>query len=141
MLAAGRNHTVESHPEALGQQIVNDGVCSRAQVEENTWRTRVGGRERHSCVKLSQKRKIYCLYSSTKLGCKAGDSSSGALLPAWHQGLLSFQCTERGRECELELSLSSCSGISSLWSYPDLPPAVPSSPQQDLHSWCPIKAV
>lgn len=36
MLAARRNHTEESHPEALGQQIVNDGVHSRAQIEENT---------------------------------------------------------------------------------------------------------
>lgn len=36
VLAARRNHTEESHPEALGQQIVNDGVHSRAQIEENT---------------------------------------------------------------------------------------------------------
>lgn len=36
VLAAGRDHTEESHPESLGQQIVNDGVHSRAQVEENT---------------------------------------------------------------------------------------------------------
>lgn len=36
VLAARRNHAEESHPEALGQQIVNDGVHGRAQIEENT---------------------------------------------------------------------------------------------------------
>lgn len=35
-LAARADDAEESHPEALGQQVVNDGVHSRAQVEENT---------------------------------------------------------------------------------------------------------
>lgn len=48
VLAARRNHTEKSHPEALGQQVVNDGVCGRAQVEENTWENK--GRERHIYV-------------------------------------------------------------------------------------------
>lgn len=51
VLAARRNHTEESHPEALGQQVVNDGVRGRAQVEENTWEKKVGGkRETFICV-------------------------------------------------------------------------------------------
>lgn len=44
VLAARSNHTEESHPEALGQQVVNDGVGGRAQVEENTWENKGGGK-------------------------------------------------------------------------------------------------
>lgn len=47
VLAARSNHTEESHPEALGQQVVNDGVGGRAQVEENTWENKGGGEERN----------------------------------------------------------------------------------------------
>lgn len=36
VLAARGDDAEERHPEALGQQVVDDGVHSRAQVEENT---------------------------------------------------------------------------------------------------------
>lgn len=85
VLAARRDHAEESHPEALGQQIVNDGVHGRAQIEENTYKNEgrgVGrGRERPHVLwnNLRRGKYLHVLYCSTKLGCKGGGSDSMSL--------------------------------------------------------------
>lgn len=83
VLAARRDHTEKSHPEALGQQVVNDGVCGRAQVKENTWGNKGGGkRETFVCEPIPEEENLFIAPS---LGARMETAAVEALLPSWHR--------------------------------------------------------
>lgn len=68
--AAGRDDAEKSQPEALRQQVVDDGVHGRAQVEENTWENKEKGERDLICGwnKARRGKSHHCQCCSTRAG-------------------------------------------------------------------------
>lgn len=83
--AARRDDAEKSQPEALRQQVVDDGVHGRAQVEENTWENRGGGKERETSFVGGTKPEEENLIIASAAPPGLGNSASGQPAPRRRQ--------------------------------------------------------
>lgn len=142
--AARRDDAEKSQPEALRQQVVDNGVHGRAQVEENTWQNKKKG-ERDLISGWNKARRgksRHCQCCSTRAGWQhIWTASTQAEAEAHLDKASSGPAVYReGRA----VGSMSCSPLSPAvqdpapFSCTNLPPAL--IPQRDLHGWCPVRA-